>query len=246
MSTGPGFDIYAHLARRPDPSAACPHCGGVGNTGLHPELGLVCSLCGAPRIAMPEDTALPAGALALLKKAEAARKSRGMMRGLGIVGWIGTAFGTLLAFPFVFFSFLASVIILLLIAAPSLALALFARARSQAKSKEMSAALDQAWGTATAELVRAGKARTAADVAKALGIDAARAQHLLTLVSVDAEIGAALATEQVRIDAPPQSVVPVDPRFAALEAKVAEEQQAEAEAAAHAATVEVRPPERAK
>ena len=61
-------------------------------------------------------------------------------------------------------------------------------------------------------------------------IDLARAQQLMTLVSVDAEIGIAGAPT-VRIDTS-GSALPPDPRFAELEARAAAEQQAEAEAAA--------------
>jgi hypothetical protein len=229
-ASDPGFDIYAHLSRKPDANAACPQCGGIGGVTSNPELGTVCRLCGAPRIVMPEGVKLDEVARLALSKAEAARKSRGLFRGLGLVGIVGTAFGALLFLPIVFFSFWAALLTVLVVSAPSLAMTLFARAKSQSKSKEMTAALDAAWGSATAELVRAGKAKTPAEVAQALGVDAARAQQLLTLVSVDAEIGVANAPT-LRIDTS-GAALPPDPRFAALEAKAAAEQQAEAEAAA--------------
>jgi hypothetical protein len=235
----PGFDPYAHLARRPDASAACPLCGGIAGVDMHPELGTVCKLCGAPRIVMPEGTPLDETVRATLRKAEGARKARGLFRGLGVVGIVGTAFGALLSLPILFFSFFAALLTLLFISAPSLAIALFARARAQSKSKELTASLDAAWGAATAELVRAGKARTPAELAKTLGIDLARAQQLLTLVGVDAEIGIAGAPT-VRIDTS-GAALPPDPRFAELEARAAAEQQAEAEASAaeaHAQTTE--------
>lgn len=226
----PGFDPYAHLARRPDASAACPLCGGIAGVDMHPELGTVCRLCGGPRIVMPEGTTLDETSRAALRKAEGARKARGLFRGLGVIGIVGTAFGALLSLPILFFSFWAALLTLLFVAVPSVAVALFSRAKAQSKSKEMTAALDAAWGSATAELVRAGKAKTPADIAKAFGIDAARAQQLLTLVSVDAEIGIAGAPT-VRIDTS-GAALPPDPRFAELEARAAAEQQAEAEASA--------------
>lgn len=227
----PGFDIYSHLARRPDASATCPQCNGVGGVTYDRELGAVCRLCGAPRIIMPEGVTLDDGARASLRKAEAARKARGLFRGLGIVGLVGTAFGVLLSLPILFFSILASLLTLLFISGPALGIALFARARAQAKSKELVEALDSAWGSAAAELIRAGKVKNAADLAKVLGVDAARAQEVLTLATVDAEIGVAGAPS-LRIDT--GSSLPPDPRFAELEAKAAAEAQAEAEAEAEA------------
>jgi hypothetical protein len=231
--TDPGFDIYSHLSRRPDASATCPQCGGVGGVTYNRELGTVCRLCGAPRIVMPEGVALDEGARASLRKAEAARKGRGLFRGLGVVGFVGTAFGALLSLPILFFSFWAALLTLLFVSGPALAIALFARARAQAKSKELVEALDNAWGAATGELIRAGKVKNAADLAKVLGVDAARAQELLTLATVDAEIGVAGAPS-LRIDT--GSTLPPDPRFAELEAKAAAEAQAEAEASAASET----------
>jgi hypothetical protein len=77
--------------------------------------------------------------------------------------------------------------------------------------------------------VRSGKVKSAAELAKVLGVDPARAQQVFTMLQVDADIG----LSQVRIDAGPvASQVPVDPRFAALETKAAEERQAEGEAGA--------------
>lgn len=226
---GPGFDIYAHLARRPDASATCPLCGGVGGVVPNAELGTVCRLCGGPRITMPEGAALDDATKAGLRKADAARKTRATFRALGVIGAVGTAFGALISLPILFFSFLGALLTLLFISGPALAIGFFARARAQAKTKEIVEALDSAWSAATAELIRAGKVRNAADLAKILGVDAARAQELVTLATVDAEIGVAGAPS-LRVDT--GSTLPPDPRFAELEAKAAAEAQAEAEASA--------------
>ncbi len=228
MNQGPGFDLYGHLARAPDASAACPLCRGIGGVQPHRELGVVCRLCGAPRVVMPEGVALDEGVIAGLRKADAARKSRGLFQGLAIVGVVGTLFGLLLALPTAFFSLWVSLLFVLFIVAPSVAMTLFARARASAKTREVAASLDAAFGAATAELVAGGKAKTAADVAKLLGIDHARAQQLFTMVGVEAEIGGSTG---LRIDAPPSSTLAPDPRFAELEARALAEQQAEAESA---------------
>ena len=223
---GPGFDLYGHLERRPDPSATCPLCGGVGGVVPHPELGSVCRLCGGPRISMPEGASLDDAAKVNLRKADVARKKRATFRALGVIGAVSLVFGVFVSLPILFFSFLGSLLTLLFISGPSLAIALFARARAQAQTKEIAEALDAAWSAAMGELIRVGKVKSAADAAKILGVDVNRAQELLTLASVDAEIGGALG---LRVDTSGPTLAP-DPRFAALEARAAAEAQAEDEA----------------
>jgi hypothetical protein len=224
-SGGPGFDIYAHMNQQPGTGMTCPLCRGVGGVSPHPELGFACNLCGGPRIPLPEGSLLDEISRGALRKAEELRKKRGFMRGLGIFGLVGVAFGLFVALPVLFFSFFYSVLTALMIAGPSLAIALWSRARAASMSKEMTASIDAAWGAAARELFRSGKIKSAADLAKLTGADGERAQQAFTLLSVDAEIG----VQNVRIDAGPVvPMVPEDPRFAALEAK------AEAEAAAEA------------
>jgi len=229
-SGGPGFDIYAHLNDKPGTGMTCPLCRGIGGVTRHPELGFVCNLCGGPRVPLPEGAMLDEVARSTLRKAEDLRKKRGFMRGLGIFGFVGVAFGLFVALPVLFFSFFASLLTALFIAGPSLAIALWSRARASAMTKEMLAAIDAAWGAAARELFRTGQIKNAADLAKVTGADGERAQQAFTLLQVDAEIGA----PNVRIDAGPiVSQVPEDPRFAALEAK-AEAEAAEAEGSADA------------
>lgn len=229
---GGGFDIYAHLRERPGAHMTCPLCNGVSGVDPHPELILVCKLCGAPRIPVPEGSTVPPLAVAALKKADAARKKRGFLRGLQIVGGVGAAFGL-----FVFLitwlvgSFFWALMPAALFVAPAILAILWARSGRAAASKEVRAQVDAAWVAAGTELVRSGKVKTAADLMKVMGLDAIKAQEVFTLLSVDAEIGA----PNLRVDpgaGPIVSQVPVDPRFAALEARAAAEQQAEAEAAA--------------
>lgn len=224
---GQGFDLYAHLRERPSPQMTCPLCNGVGGVEPHPELVLVCKLCGAPRI--PTDgTPLELATLGQLKKADSARKKRGMMRGLGVVGGVSAAFATLLTLLTLLIGGLGWALApLLLFVAPSVALALYARAARASAWKEVTASVDAAWMSAGADLLRAGKIKSASDLAKITGVDPARAQQVFTMLSVDADIGA----PNVRIDAGPVVAhVPADPRFAALEARAAAEEQAELEA----------------
>jgi hypothetical protein len=224
---GGGFDIYAHLRERPNPGAYCPHCNGVGGVEPHHELVLVCRICGAPRINMPDGMTVDAVALGQLKKVDKLRKKRGFLAGLGVVGGVSAAFGlfvTLLVFLIGTLGW--SMLPMIMFVAPSVAAVLYARNGRKAATKEIASSLDAAWLSAAGELVRAGKVQSANDLAKVTGADAVKAQQLWTMLSVEAEIG----NPQVRIDAGPVvAQVPADARFAELEAR---ERQAEAEASA--------------
>jgi hypothetical protein len=225
------------LTERVGDQERCPHCNGIAGVVPHDELVRVCKLCGAPRITMPAGVPLGEVALSTLKKADKARKARGLFTGLGIVGGIGTAAGVLLALIIGLFGLTYGIITLLLFAGPALAMALISNAKRGAKTKEVAAALDAAWGAAAAEVVRSGKGATVAELAKSLSIDPVRARELHTLLSVDAEIGGVVGQEaQVRIDtrpahAEPGGTLPPDPRFAELEQRAAAEAAADAEAA---------------
>ncbi len=227
---GGGFDIYAHLREQPGAEARCPHCNGVAGVVPHPELVLVCKLCGAPRIPSPDGSPFDPSVLVALKKADAARKRRGMMTGVGIVGSVSLVFSlfvTLLTFLIGTVGW--ALLPLLLFVAPSVALILFSRAKRASSSKEVAAAVDAAWVAAAPILMRSGKIKSAADLTSVLGVEPQRAQQIMTLLTVESDIGGS----GVRIgDGPVVAQVPVDPRFAALEAKLQTERQAEAEAAA--------------
>ncbi|NUP07057.1 MAG: hypothetical protein HOW73_13465 [Polyangiaceae bacterium] len=224
---GGGFDIYAHLRERPSPQMVCPHCRGVGGVEPHPELVLVCKLCGAPRITMPDGMPNDPSSFAQLQKADRARKKRGFLGGLGVIGGVGAAFGVFVALlTLLFGGFAWSMVPFILFVVPSIAALLYARSARTSATKEVAASIDAAWMAAAADLVRAGKVRNAQDLVRATGVDPARAQQVMTMLSVDADIGA----PHVRIDAGPVvAQVPADPRFAALEAR---EREAETEASA--------------
>lgn len=223
-----GFDIYEHLRERPSAHMTCPHCNGVGGVEQNKDLILVCKLCGAPRILMPEGVALDPVTVAALRKAEAARKRRGLMGGLGVVSGVLGSFGLFIVLlTWLFTSLFWASIPFLLFVAPAIAAVLYARSARANSKKELEASLDAAWIAAGTELMRSGKVKNGADLSKVLGLDPLKAQQVMNLLSVDAAIG---AHPQLRIDAPVVAQVPEDPRFAALESKVAAEAQAEAEA----------------
>jgi len=237
LSPPGSFDLYAHM-KGAGAAAVCPLCRGVGGVVPHGELLLVCTLCGGPRIVLPEGFAMPEIAGASLARADTARKHRALMRGVGLVAMALGAFGLLVAIPLSFVSITWTLLTLALFEVPAVATVFATRSQRETRTREITASLDAAWGAVAGELVREGRVKNAADLARALGVDATRAQHLFTMLSVDAEIGA-LGAAGLRIDTtgPTQAAVGVDPRFAALEERakqVEADALREAEAAAEA------------
>jgi hypothetical protein len=232
MNSGPGFDLYARQTQLPGAGNVCPLCRGVGGVDPHPEFVFVCKLCGGPRIPGPQG--LADAALATLRNVDGARKKRGAMKALSWIGWAGVVMSALVGLPVALFSLTVGLITLLLFGGPSLAMALYGASQRKKLDGQLSSSLDAAWSLATTELLRSGQVKNAADLARLTGVDAARATHLMNLASVDVDVGTGLRIADGPVP------LPEDPRFAALEAKAAIEQQAEAEALAMEADAEKR------
>lgn len=232
MNSGPGFDLYAHQTQLPGAGNVCPLCRGVGGVEPHPEFVFVCKLCGGPRIPGPQG--LADAALATLRNVDGARKKRGAMKALSWIGWAGVVMSALVGLPVALFSLNVGLLTLLLFGGPSIAMALFGASQRKKLDGQLSSSLDAAWSLATTELLRSGQVKNAADLARLTGVDAARATHLMNLASVEVDVGTGLRIADGPVP------LPEDPRFAALEAKAAVEQQAEAEALAMEADAEKR------
>jgi hypothetical protein len=232
MNAGPGFDLYAHQTQLPGAGNVCPLCRGVGGVDPHPEFVFVCKLCGGPRI--PGPPGLAEAALATLRTVDVARKKRGAMKALSWIGWAGVVMSALVGLPIALFSVTVGLITLLLFGGPSIAMALYGASQKKKLDAQLSGSIDAAWSLATAELLRSGQVKNAADLARVTGVDAARATHLMNLATVDVDVGTGLRIAEGPVP------LPEDPRFAALEQKAAVEQQAEAEALALEADAEKR------
>lgn len=234
---GQGFDLYAHLSEKPGPNEVCPHCGAVTTIRDDEELRKVCRVCGGPRIPASEEAPMSPDALAALRRGEKARRDRAKGRALSIFGGIGIAAGALLALPVAIFSLTGALLTLAIVAGPSLAMLLFGKSRASGATKELSRAVDDAWIKAAQHLVERGVVKRPADLSRLLGIDMAKADELMTTLSVDAEIGAASGRVRIADDGSAPASIPVDPRFAELEKRLLETQKtqlgvdAEAEAA---------------
>lgn len=224
--TAGSMHLYGNFTEQPRPDQICPHCNGVSQIVPHAELHFACSICGAPRIRLPEGMVPSSAMIAALKKAETARTGRGFAKGTTIVGGLGSAFGAVLGVLGLLIGGLAwGLALAAIFGGPFVAPLLIGLSRTKSRDAEMKKFLDAAWATAAAEVVRAGKGATATDLANALGIDPARAEQLHAIVSLDASLTTA-PDERVRVNVPP------DPRFEALEqrARIADPNAASIEA----------------
>jgi len=206
----------------PGPSR-CPLCGNVAVTERSDEFRVVCGLCGGPRfpVAVPETSR----AVPLLRKADAARKSRAKSRaatvGAGVaMGGVALISLLLLLFGFTLWAIVGGAIF----GGPFVLLLLWALGNSSSKAKEIAPALDAAYLAAATELASERGKLTPADLQKAFGVDAEQADQLAAMVQVEAGLGGVrIATNDAA--KPPGSL---EAEFAEMEAA------AEAEAAREA------------
>ncbi|MFO0615081.1 MAG: hypothetical protein U0414_20995 [Polyangiaceae bacterium] len=192
----------------------CPHCNGFGGVVADASLYKVCSLCGGPRIPMPPNVTPSPATMQALRKAEAARKSRGYARGLAVLGGLGAVGGAGIAFLTSLFASLgATLAVGAVFAVPFVALLFWMLARAKSKDAELPRHLDEAWSTAAADVMRAGYGSSPQELAQVFGVDMLRAEQLHAMASVDGAL-ADPGDGRVRVNVPP------DPRFEALERKL--------------------------
>ncbi|MBK9264728.1 MAG: hypothetical protein IPM54_33710 [Polyangiaceae bacterium] len=128
--------------------------------------------------------------LAALKRAEAARKSRAKNRagaiaaGLSAAGVLGMlALAAVISFAAGWNLGLWIFVAALFTAGPLAALTAFLASRASARSKEIPAAIDEAWMAAATDVVeQSSTAVTAGSLAEALRIEEAQAEELLALL----------------------------------------------------------------
>lgn len=223
-----GIDPYEHLTDKPSENDRCPHCGGIGQIVADDELRYVCSLCGGPRFtALAPGVTAAEPAKALLRKVEQARKWRASWTVAMITSGIGLAFMLLVIGAFAVVGAIKASLIVAAIFGLPFAIALFSSMSKRAGHKAAIApGLDAAWAALAAGAAHAGRAASPAALAKALGVGEEQAEQLHTVLAVDAELGGAPPAGKVRIggteiEEPPRSQLPPDPRFDALEKRIA-------------------------
>lgn len=167
----------------------CPHCGGVAPEEPDDELRFVCAICGGPRIPLEDSSLRRTGReLAPLARAEAARRAR--------AGWRAAAVATGMLLPMLLV--VVGVLALLfgpgkglavagsLVVAPVAAFSAWAWSRSKARGRDLSAALDQAWIAAAADVARQAQSPiTPRHLARALHVGEAQAEELLVLLNAE-------------------------------------------------------------
>lgn len=229
-----GIDPYEHLAQKPSAADTCPHCGGVGRVVPDDELRFVCALCGGPRFGpLAAGLVPPEPALRALREAEKARRGQAGWRAVLATTGIGLALMSLVAAALGALVGLTPALLVAIIFVLPFAIGVgLSSSKATAAGGRLPRKLDEAWAALAAGAVRAGNASPDA-LARALGVEAAQAEQLHTVVAVDAELGAEHdGAPRVRIGAPahdeaPKSSLAPDPRFEALEARA---RAAEAEA----------------
>lgn len=166
----------------------CPHCGAVTTASPDKELRWHCDLCGGPRTPRREAGApRPRNELAQLQKANAARKTRAKSRTLAAVfAVVGIGSTLLFALWALIFPVWPAVPVWGLFAGSALFVVLWALGRASRSTREMKAAIDQAWmSAAEAATARIKGPFSSSKLAKALGIDAAHAEELLALLEAN-------------------------------------------------------------
>jgi hypothetical protein len=185
-----GREMAAEAATCPHCSAPnleerCPHCGAVTTASPDDEMRWRCDLCGGPRLPRPDPAVpRPRRELPHLKKANEARKVRAKSRAVAAVfGALGVGSTLLFALWALIFPLWPAVVAWGLFAGTALFLVLWALGRASTATKQMKAAIDQAWLTAAEAVAARMKGPfSAAKLASALGVDSAQSEELLALL----------------------------------------------------------------
>ena len=220
--------------------AACPLCGATTGCSPDPEFRYRCDVCGGPCVPLlAPRKRRGAKELAALKRAETSRKSRAKTRGgaiaaglsaIGIVGLLGIAgiISIVVGGNIGLWLFLAG----LLTAGPLFGLTFALGKRSSRLSRELPAAIDEAWMAAATDVVEQSTTPvTATSLAKALHIDEPQAEELLALLEASDLVrpeGNLAYRGKLRVDTSAAATSPTTDAQQAAE----EEARAEAEALA--------------
>lgn len=166
----------------------CPHCGAVTTASPDREMRWRCDLCGGPRMPRPDPSAPRVRReMTHLKRANEARKarakSRALMAAFGVMGGMSTL---LFALWSLVFPVWPVVVVWGLFAGLAAFVVLWSMGRASAATKELKAAVDQAWvAAAEAAVARMEGPFSAAKLAKALGVEGAQAEGLLALLEAN-------------------------------------------------------------
>lgn len=174
-----------HCGAMQSDDVRCPHCGAAASTSADGELRIRCDVCGGARL--PYSPAVRPGdkAAASLRKVEAARKARAGWRTALFLGGLalptsGLFFGLLLLAFSASFPLLATAFLVLTPLALVTALAL---RRTREKTKEIAAALDEAWLLHATDVAnQAEEPLTAPSLARLMGLSESQAEELLALL----------------------------------------------------------------
>jgi ribosomal protein S27AE len=169
----------------------CLHCGAQSVVLEHPLFRYVCGVCGGPRVPVKDARAHSAKERDLLGAADHARKSafgfRMLATGLGLVGTLVAALGTVLATLSI-----AVGVVLASAAIVMFVLAVMYGRRAKRKVDDATRSALGAWEAVAEALLRLhGGDLSSKEMARLLGTNEAEAERVMTVLAVD---------DRVRVD----------------------------------------------
>jgi hypothetical protein len=228
------FEAPADAARCPNCSAAlgqpdpCPSCRAVAGSSPSREFRYVCDVCGAPRVPRFDRSIKYSGReIALLRKAESARKARALWRAAAIADGLLLPIALILiaGLMVIFGANAALVVAALLVVLPIGGFLAFALSRAGTSGDEIEPALDAAWLSAATDIARQTNDVSVAALAHKLGIEEPQAEELMALVDVNEMVSPGA---RMRVEAPP-AAAPGETQVAAAEEEAALVEQMAAE-----------------
>lgn len=185
----PGSLHCTHCGATYGESNRCPHCRSVTEVEPSSALRFRCRVCGGPRVPVDDRGVVRSGReIKLLSSAQRARRRAAAWRvGAGLVaGFAALSFAVslvvwLIASPGV----LGTLGLLIMLVVP-VVLALLARRRAAGEGRSQEQALDQAWALVAGDVLASrGGELNAAELARILRVDEARAELLLGQLNVN-------------------------------------------------------------
>ena len=173
---GPG-GVCDHCGSAFGEENRCPHCRAVARAEPHPELRLVCAVCGGPRV---RSYALEESTQRDVDRALARAKALGGPTAWSWVAALPLALVLSVAIAWTLGAAAGAVSAIVLVAS----VLAFGAGRARKLRAARGAAVDEAWEKVAAALVERDGAMTARGLAQRLDVDEARADRLLTSLAV--------------------------------------------------------------
>jgi RNA polymerase subunit RPABC4/transcription elongation factor Spt4 len=162
----------------------CPHCGGTTNIEAHELMIWRCGACGGPRVPVDAPIARSGKELPSLREARTLAAAAFGWKMAGIFTAIGSTIGVVIGLIALILSGVAAAIMGGL-GLTAFALSMWFFAKGRATTAEVKGKVTEAWATVAEEVMRAqGREISAAELARLMRTDEARAEQILKQLSV--------------------------------------------------------------